>query len=74
MSELQIVDFILFHVLFLFSIFFYLILDLELEFGVMCYNSKTIVLVSRKNLVLGNTRELNRELFTGLSTLYTKGS
>jgi len=26
----------------------------------------------RKNLVLGNTRELNRELYTRLSTLYTK--
>ena len=26
----------------------------------------------RKNLVLGNTRRLNRELCTRLSTLYTK--
>jgi len=37
-----------------------------------CYNSKTLELVNKKNLVRINIRELNRELCTGLSTLNTK--
>jgi len=38
---------------------------------VNCYDSKTLGLVKEKNLVLGNTRKLNRELCTRLSILYT---
>jgi len=40
----------------------------------ICYNSKTLGLVNKKILVLVNIRELNIELCTKLSTLYTTGS
>jgi len=38
-----------------------------------CYSSKALRVELRGNLVLGNTRELDRELCIGLSTLYTRG-
>jgi len=36
-----------------------------------CYKSKILGLVNEKNLILVNIRELDRELCTGLSILYT---
>ena len=40
-----------------------------------CYNSKTLEGVKeRKNLVLGNIRELNKEFCTESSILYTNSS
>ena len=44
------------------------ILDL---FFTRLYNSKTLEQIKRKNLILDNIRELNRELCTGSPTLYT---
>jgi len=37
-----------------------------------CYDLKTLGLVNEQIFVYGYTRELDRELCTGLSTLYTK--
>ena len=39
---------------------------------IQCYNLKTLGLTDKQNLVQGCTRELNRELCTELSTLYTE--
>ena len=41
---------------------------------IIYYNLKTLELVKKRNLILVNIRELNRELYIGLSTLYTKSS
>ena len=38
------------------------------------YNSKTLELVNKKNLILVNTRKFNRELYIKLAILYTTGS
>jgi len=40
----------------------------------ICYDSKPLELGSEVTLYGGNTRELDRELCTGLSILYTKGT
>ena len=46
--------------------------NIRIEVDILCYDLKTLELVNEQNLVWGYTRELNRELCTGLSTLYTK--
>ena len=37
-----------------------------------CYDLKILELINEPNLIWGYIRELNRELYTGMSTLYTK--
>ena len=41
------------------------------EVSHICYDSKDLELPYKKNLVLGDIRELNKELHIRLSTLYT---